>query len=308
MSHVANVMISVDSSDRPAVEALSQWLQTSAPRRGSGTVGWVGSLTETTGRDTRWGGGKYPECDVYAGALNHADLPALVARVERVAWQHPEFVQLLVMDQEEAYFRMWMFVGPMLQQIAPERREDGVWPPGGVPDIHTRFALADDGDLLRDMLVAAVNWEPGRAVPRETVLADPRTAHYVDGWPRDGDLGVVAVATWEINRWEPVPVGAAWLRYFSDDDPGYGFVAGDVPELGIGVAATQRGRGVGTMLIRRLLREAAEVGIGRVSLSVERANPARRLYEREGFRVLEDLDGLAAREGEGSVTMITSLR
>ena len=65
------------------------------------------------------------------------------------------------------------------------------------------------------------------------------------------------------------------------------------------------------MLIRRLLREAAEVGIGRVSLSVERANPARRLYEREGFRVLEDLGDLGdldAREGEGSVTMITSLR
>lgn len=128
MSHVANVMISVESGDRPAVEELSQWLQTSALRRGfgPGAVGWVGSLNETTGSDTGWGGGKYPECDVYAGALNHADLAGLVAHVERSVWKHPEFVQLFVMDQEQAYFRVWMFHGAKLRQIAPEGREDEV--------------------------------------------------------------------------------------------------------------------------------------------------------------------------------------
>lgn len=304
MSHVANVMISVEPDDRSAVEALSRWLQTSAPRRGLGpdAVGWVGSLNETTGGDTLWGGGKYPECDVYAGALNHADLSGLIAQVERIPWRQPEFVQLLVMDQEQSYFRVWMFHGAALRQIAPDRREEAVSPSGGLQDIHTRFALADDADLLRDMLVAAVTRAPGRDVPREAVLADQNNAHYVDGWPRPGDLGVVAVATWEINRWEPVPVGAAWLRYFAEDDPGYGFVGVDVPELSIGVGATQRGRGIGTMLIQRLLREACDAGVERVSLSVERANPAMRLYEREGFRVHDP------REGQDSLTMIASLR
>ena len=88
----------------------------------------------------------------------------------------------------------------------------------GLPDVHTRLALADDADLLRDMLVAAVNWAPGRDVPREAVLADPHTAHYVNGWPRRGDLGVVAVTALEISRRQPMPVGAAWLRYFTEDD------------------------------------------------------------------------------------------
>ncbi|MCX4744220.1 squamosa promoter-binding protein 15 [Kitasatospora sp. NBC_01287] len=126
MSHVANVMISVEPDDRPAVEALSQWLRTAAPRRGfgPGAVGRVGSLNETTGSGTRWGGGKSPECDVYAGALNHADLAGLVAHVERIAWQHPEFVQLFVMDQEQAYFRVWMFHGAKLRQLVPEGREE----------------------------------------------------------------------------------------------------------------------------------------------------------------------------------------
>jgi GNAT superfamily N-acetyltransferase len=194
-----------------------------------------------------------------------------------------------------------MFRGPQLLQLTPGTREDDVWPSNNPADIHTRFALATDAELLRDMVVAAVNWAPGRAAPREEVLVDPRNAHYVDGWPRDGDLGVVAVATWEINRWAPVLVGAAWLRYFTDDDSGYGFIASDVPELSIGVDTAQRGRGIGTRLIRRLLQAATEVGIERISLSVERQNPAMRLYEREGFRVTDE------REGEDSLTMIVDV-
>ncbi|MGW4893340.1 N-acetyltransferase family protein [Kitasatospora sp. NPDC004240] len=173
-------------------------------------------------------------------------------------------------------------------------------PLGGPRGIRTRPALAGDVEPLRDMLVAAINWAPGRDVPREVVLADPRNAHYVDGWPRRGDLGVLAVEGPE-GASVPVPVGAAWLRYFSEDDPSYGFIAADVPELSIGVGAAHRGRGIGTMLIRDLLRAAREAGVERVGLSVERDNPALRLYEREGFRVHDP------REGEVSLTMITRL-
>jgi GNAT superfamily N-acetyltransferase len=81
-------------------------------------------------------------------------------------------------------------------------------------------------------------------------------------------------------------VGAAWLRFLPSDDAGYGFVADGVPELGIGVHPAYRGRGVGRRLLRALLAAAREQGIARISLSVERANPARRLYLDEGFRVV----------------------
>jgi len=44
-------------------------------------------------------------------------------------------------------------------------------------------------------------------------------------------------------------------------------------------------RGIGTRLVRELLSEALATG-KRVSLRVFRVNPARRLYERLGFRVI----------------------
>ena len=83
-----------------------------------------------------------------------------------------------------------------------------------------------------------------------------------------------------------VPIGAAWLRLMPAHDPGYGFVAPDVPELSIGVVASWRGRGVGRALLRAAAAQARAVGAALISLSVERANQAKVLYEDEGFRVV----------------------
>jgi ribosomal protein S18 acetylase RimI-like enzyme len=59
------------------------------------------------------------------------------------------------------------------------------------------------------------------------------------------------------------------------------------PEIAIAVMPADRGQGVGTGLMRALLDEAARSEIEAVSLSVAKDNPARRLYERLGFRTVE---------------------
>ena len=157
-----------------------------------------------------------------------------------------------------------------------------------------RRAVAEDRGFLTDMLVEAVNWSPEREPePRRRVLSDPRTAHYIADWPRDTDIGVVAEVASQ-------PVGAAWLRYFPADDPGYGFVAPDVPELTVGVAAPWRGRGVGRALLRAAAESAAQAGITRISLSVERKNFAHGLYRSEGYAVVDVSD-------PGSDTMVKNL-
>lgn len=141
----------------------------------------------------------------------------------------------------------------------------------------TRAARPSDRDHLVDMLVVAANWSPDRpSLSRDQVLATPELAHYVAGWPGPDELGVVAT---EGGR----QVGAAWLRFLRSDDPGFGWVADDVPELSIGVVADRRGNGVGTRLVTELARRATAAGVRAISLSVEVANPARRLYERLGF-------------------------
>jgi GNAT superfamily N-acetyltransferase len=86
------------------------------------------------------------------------------------------------------------------------------------------------------------------------------------------------------------PAGAAWLRFFTSNDPGYGFVSPDVPELSIGVAASWRGRGMGRTLLRALAEHARSAGIRGISLSVGRENYARKLYLDEGYRIVDSGD------------------
>lgn len=150
----------------------------------------------------------------------------------------------------------------------------------------------DDRDVLTDALLWAVNWHPQRRMTREQALAQQLIARYVRDWPRPGELGVVA----DVDR---DPVGAAWLRLSTADDPGFGWVADDVPELSIGVAPSWRGRGIGTRLLRALQGHAREAGVRAVSLSVEDGNAAARLYRREGFVVV--------RSDHGAVTMLADL-
>ena len=148
--------------------------------------------------------------------------------------------------------------------------------------IEIREAGADDAAFIWSMAVEAVNWDPdGVAYSPEVLAAQPTLTRYVAEWPRPTDLGVVAEA-------DGVPVGASWLRFFAATEPGYGFLAEDIPELAIGVAPGWRGRGVGGRLIDALIDRARARAIGAISLSVDAANPARRLYERHGFQAAGD--------------------
>ena len=153
-----------------------------------------------------------------------------------------------------------------------------------------------DLPFLWDMLWEAAAVDAGMRVHgKKAALASPLNRKYLAGWGRPGDAGVVAFDDTGQR------LGAAWYRAFPVEAPGYGFVAADVPELSIGVREDARGRGVGTALIEALLRTARNQGYRAVSLSVDRENPARALYERSGFR-----DAGVSIPEDSSVTMIAA--
>jgi len=152
-----------------------------------------------------------------------------------------------------------------------------------------RLLTEGDEDVLREYLYMALLVPEGHpALPRE-ILQEPPIARYVDGWGREGDLGVLA------SDASGEDIGAAWLRRWAGTERGFGFVAYDVPELSLAVRPGHRGRGVGTQMLSALLGIVDKRGWS-VSLSVDRRNPALRLYRRFGFE--ED-------EGRGdSLTMV----
>jgi ribosomal protein S18 acetylase RimI-like enzyme len=140
-----------------------------------------------------------------------------------------------------------------------------------------RPAGAQDLPFLRDMLRHAyyARWGTEADVPLE---------RYVAGWGRPGDFALVAIDEFQ-------PVGAAWYRLFPPDEPGYGFVDEETPELTIAIVPSRRGRGLGRGLLEGLLAQAREGGFAQISLSVEPDNPAIHLYEHHGFTKAGDRAG-----------------
>jgi len=126
----------------------------------------------------------------------------------------------------------------------------------------------------------------------EAAKAVPSVAKYLVGWRGPGDFGFIAELNGEI-------IGGAWARRFSAEQLKFPYGDEETPKVSIAVNPKARGRGVGEKLLRALIGEAARRGLG-LCLSVRSENPARRLYERLGFR---DIPGSATTNRAGGMSI-----
>lgn len=148
-----------------------------------------------------------------------------------------------------------------------------------------------DRPLLREATLANMNWN-GVNFTFHDVDAVREISHYFTNFPSGRDFGL-AHDDGDVVR------AVAWLVFLPVEDPGYGFVDADTPELSITTFAGSRGQGIGSALLSKLISEARRRNLTGISLSVEDGNDARRIYERTGFEVV-------GRNG-GSDTMFLSL-
>jgi ribosomal protein S18 acetylase RimI-like enzyme len=155
-------------------------------------------------------------------------------------------------------------------------------------DVVLRRAAADDVGHVRWALYTALAWDPKRRLPPpDATLEHPEAARYHRDWGRRGDLGIVAEVGGEV-------VGVAYCRLFTEDDHGHGYVDDETPEVAVAVREGSRGVGLGARLLNALAEAAYAAGFARLSLSVHAENPARRLYERLGYREIST-DGAGVR-------------
>lgn len=141
--------------------------------------------------------------------------------------------------------------------------------------VTTRPAEAGDEAFLRrvyassrELELSLIVWEDAA---REAFLRqqyDFQEAHYRAHY--DG-------ASFDVIEVDGRPAGRLYVARWPDE----------IRVMDIAVLPEHRGAGIGTRLLGELLDEAERTG-KRVSIHVEKGNPAVRLYERLGFVVTED--------------------
>ena len=146
--------------------------------------------------------------------------------------------------------------------------------------IHLRPSEDADLPFMKEMLYEAVFWRRDDKRPSfEEAFTDfPGVIKALANWSeREGDTAVIATQN-------GTPVGAAWYRYWTEENYLRGYMDDNVPVLVIGIHEDHRHQGIGTMLIAWLVEQAKKGGIQQMSLMVAMDNYALNLYQQQGFQ------------------------
>jgi hypothetical protein len=101
MSHVTNVLISVGYEDAETIALFKKWFDEKA--------GGIRSLSRGSA-ESLWGGTKYPECNLWAGAFNYLDTEGMVAHLKSVPFGGE--VRVFMQGQEENVFTEFLVLRP----------------------------------------------------------------------------------------------------------------------------------------------------------------------------------------------------
>lgn len=147
-------------------------------------------------------------------------------------------------------------------------------------NINIREIESNEYTLLYDFLYEAIFIPKGVEPPPREIIVAPELQVYVENFgAQKGDICFVAQVEGNI-------VGAVWVRIMND----YGHVEDGVPSFAISLYKEYRGLGIGTMLMKRMLKELKVRGYEKASLAVQKANYAVKMYKNVGFEIIDEND------------------
>ena len=142
-----------------------------------------------------------------------------------------------------------------------------------------REMTAQEYPLLDDFLYEAIFVPEGVEPPSKSIITAPELQVYVKGFGASkDDFALVAEVENKI-------IGAVWVRIMND----YGHIDDKTPSLAISLYKKYRGQGIGSSLIKEMLSLLQVHDYKRVSLSVQKANYAAKLYQKIGFRIIKEI-------------------
>ena len=145
-------------------------------------------------------------------------------------------------------------------------------------DVTIRKIQKKEYPLLDNFLYEAIFIPEGIEPPPKSIISSPELQIYVKhfGESKD-DWGLAAEVDGKI-------IGAVWVRIMND----YGHIDDETPSLAISLYKEYRGFGIGTAMMKEIFVLLKTHGYKQVSLSVQKANYAAKMYRKAGFEIVRE--------------------
>ncbi len=132
--------------------------------------------------------------------------------------------------------------------------------------------------LLEDFLYEAIYIPDGENPPPREILKTPELKVYIDKFgSKKDDIAFVAETGKKI-------IGAVWVRIMND----FGSIDSCTPSLSISVYKPYRNKGIGTQMMKKMLKQLQEKGYKQTSLSVQKDNYASAMYLALGYEIFKE--------------------
>ena len=145
-------------------------------------------------------------------------------------------------------------------------------------DYRIREIKESEYQILPNFLYEAIFIPEGTEKPSKSIIEQPELQVYVADFGKEDDWCLAAEMKEKI-------VGAVWVRIMND----YGHIDDKTPSLAISLYKKYRGQGIGSSLIKEMLSLLQAHGYKHVSLSIQKANYAAKLYQKIGFRIIKEI-------------------
>ena len=132
--------------------------------------------------------------------------------------------------------------------------------------------------LLEDFLYEAIFISEGMEVPPRSVISLPELQTYIK------DFGLLKDDFALVAEIEKQIVGAVWVRIIND----YGHIDSSTPSLAISLYKDYRKHGICIAMMKEMLNLLRNHGYKSVSLSVQKANYAAKMYQKLGFKIVNE--------------------
>lgn len=173
-------------------------------------------------------------------------------------------------------------IRPIRSNNIPQRSLITVWTSQDSSESKILIRKLNPGETehLKTFLYEAIFIPEGIEPPPKEIIQQPELRiYYEDFGSGKADHCLVAEDNGQI-------IGAVWTRIMND----YGHVNDQTPSFAISLFKEYRGKGIGTKLMREMLTLLKSCGCKKASLAVQKANYAVLMYEKLGFKTVEEND------------------